>query len=68
MKNNKQNISSVVWTNESQHKFKNKGSLLNEFNKKYRDFFGTILNTTNPVEYDLNVFSIVINTLKIKLF
>ena len=56
MKNNKKNISSVVWTTESQHKFKNKGSLLNEFKKKYRDFFGTILNATNPVEYNLNVF------------
>lgn len=56
MKNNKQNISSVVWTTESQHKFKNKGSLFNEFKKKYRDFFGTILNATNPVEYNLNVF------------
>jgi 2-octaprenyl-6-methoxyphenol hydroxylase len=56
MKNNKQNTSSVVWTTEFQHKFKNRDKLLSEFKKKYRDFFGTILNATNPVEYNLNVF------------
>jgi len=56
MKNDKKNISSVVWTTESQHKFKNRENFINEFKKKYRDFFGTILNATNPVEYNLNVF------------
>ncbi len=56
MKNNKQNISSVVWTTEFQSKFKNKENFLSEFKKKYRDFFGTILNATNPVEYNLNIF------------
>ncbi len=56
MKSNSQNKSSVVWTNECEQKFKNRESLINEFKKKYRDFFGMILSTSNPVEYDLNIF------------
>ena len=56
MKNKKRNISSVVWTTESKYKFKKKENFFSEFKKKYRDFFGPILNVTNPVEYNLNVF------------
>ena len=56
MKKNGQNLSSVVWTTECDRKFRNKDSLIKEFKKKYRDYFGTILSATKPVEYNLNVF------------
>ena len=56
MKNNGQNLSSVVWTTEKNRDFKNKGHIIEEFKKKYFDFFGTIVSTTNPIEYNLNIF------------
>jgi len=56
MKSSPENLSSVVWTIDCKQKFSDKGHLIDEFKKKYRDFFGTILNASNPVEYNLNVF------------
>ena len=56
MKSSAENLSSVVWTIECEQKFRDKGHLIEEFKKKYRDFFGIILNATSPVEYNLNVF------------
>ena len=56
MKSSTENLSSVVWTIECEQKFRDTEHLIEEFKKKYRDFFGIILNATSPVEYNLNVF------------
>ena len=60
MKSSKNKQSSVVWTVDNIH-----GDLLNlspnqflnEFNKRYDNFFGKIQHISNPIKFNLNIFS-----------
>ena len=60
MKSSKNKQSSVVWTVENIHGDLLKLSpnqFLNEFNKRYDNFFGKIQHMSNPIKFNLNIFS-----------
>ena len=58
MKNNKQKMSSVVWTveNSFQLDLRKKTTFFKAFENKYNGQFGKIKNFSKPVFYNLNVF------------
>ncbi len=60
MKSKNSNQSSVVWTVENKlgdmSKFKKKQFIF-EFNKKYKNFFGKIIDISKPTKFNLNIFS-----------
>ena len=60
MKSKTSNQSSVVWTVENEFgdmsKFKKKQFIF-EFNKKYKIFFGKIIDISKPTKFSLNIFS-----------
>ena len=60
MKCSKNKRSSVVWTVDNIHgdllKL-NPNQFLNEFNKRYDNFFGDIQHISDPIKFNLNIFS-----------
>jgi len=60
MKSSKNKQSSVVWTVENSHGDLLKLSpkqFLDKFNKRYDNFFGEIQHISDPIKFNLNIFS-----------